>query len=145
MKIIGGYVLATLVLLFAWTVRGFDLSKQETVDDGQAKLASFEDLAYSRLAQNARIQGVVVVKADLDGKGNVVGASALSGPTPLISDCLSNVKKWKFKPRSQKSAVVVYEFKLDDGACHDASHSLFRLVYQNFATITACSPVVVSG
>ena len=68
--------------------------------------------------------------------------SAISGPKPLIPDSLANEKKWKFKPNSRKTVVIVYEFRLDDGACHDASHSLFLLRYQNFASVIACAPVI---
>ncbi len=109
---------------------------------GEAQLVSFEDLAYPALARVARIQGVVVVKATLDDKGNVLTVSAVTGPKPLIADCLANTKKWKFKPNPQKTAVIVYEFRIGPGACHDASHSVFQLVHQNFATITACDPVI---
>ncbi len=109
---------------------------------GEAQLVSFEDLAYPALARVTRIQGVVVVKATLDEKGNVLTVSPLTGPKALIADCLANAKKWKFKPNPQKSAVIVYEFRIARGACHNASQSLFQLVFQNFATITACDPVI---
>jgi len=110
--------------------------------EGDATLSTFEDLAYPATARVARVQGVVVVEVKLDDKGNVVSASALSGPKPLIADSVSNAKKWKFKANFRKAAIIVYEFRLDDGACHDASHSLFLLRYPNFATITACTPVI---
>src|SRR3954470_6105659 len=106
------------------------------------QLVSFEDLSYPGIARVARIQGIVVAKASLDDKGAVVGTSAISGPKPLIPDCLANLKKWRFKPNAQKVAIVVYEFKLDEGACHDPSRSLFVLRHSNFATITACTPVI---
>jgi hypothetical protein len=127
----------TLVLIGASI--GLNAQNDETIYS--VKLVSFEDLAYPGIARVARIQGVVVVKAKLDEKGNVVAASAISGPKPLIADCLSNAKKWKFQPNSHNAAIIVYEFRLDDGACHDDSHSLFRLVHENFASITACAPV----
>lgn len=115
---------------------------QETQPDSQAQLLSFEDLTYPGIARTTRVQGIVVIKAEIDEKGNVITASALTGLKPLIADCLANVKKWKFKPNSGKSAIIVYEFKLDEGACHDASHSLFRLVHPNFVTVVACNPII---
>jgi TonB family protein len=99
-------------------------------------------MAYPAIARVARVQGVVVVEVHLDDKGEVISASAISGPKPLTPDCISNAKRWRFKPSAHKKAVVVYEFRLDDGACHDDSHSLFLLHFQNFASITACAPVV---
>lgn len=131
-----------LGLLLIHTSIKLNAQTAETERDGQPQLLSFEDVAYPGIARMTRIQGIVVVKAELDENGNVLAASTLAGPKPLISDCLANVKKWKFKPNSNKSAIIVYQFKLDEGACHDASHSLFRLVHSNFATVTACTPVV---
>ena len=116
--------------------------QEETQPQVQAQLLSFEDLAYPGIARVSRVQGIVVVKATVDEGGNVTDAMALLGPKALASDCLSNIKKWKFRPGSGKSALIVYEFNLDDGACHDASHSLFRLVFPNFVTITACTPTI---
>jgi TonB family protein len=118
-------------------------SQQEiTINDEDVKLVSFEDLAYPPVARVTRIQGVVVVKAQLDDQGNVATAFAVSGSKALIPDCLSNAKKWKFKPNSSKSVVIVYEFRLGDGACHNDSHSLFLLRHPNFASITSCDPVI---
>jgi hypothetical protein len=116
--------------------------QQETQPEDQAQLISFQDLTYPGVARVTRVQGIVVIKAKLNETGDVVAASALLGPKVLVSDCLANIKKWKFKPNSGKSAIIVYEFRLDDGACHDASRSLFRLIFPNFATITACTPVI---
>ncbi len=142
MKKKANYGLLLLGFLLVHPSSRLNAQKEETEYEVEARLVSFEDLAYPGIARMTRIQGIVIVKAELDEKGNVVAASALSGPKPLISDCLSNVKKWKFKPNS-KNTLIVYDFRLDDGACHDASHSLFRLIHPNFATITACNPVIV--
>lgn len=85
---------------------------------------------------------MVVVRAKLDADGNVVAGAAVSGSRFLVPDCLSNVKKWKFKPNPQRSVVVVYNFKIEEGVCHDRSRSLFLLIHPNLASITICSPVV---
>lgn len=135
-------LLVLLSVLLINTPIGLQAQNEEVALEGQAQPISFEDLAYPGIARMTRIQGVVIVKAELDEKGNVIAAHALVGPKSLISDCLANVKKWKFKPNSNKNAVVVYEFEIDEGACHDASHSLFRLVHPNFATVVACNPVI---
>ena len=142
MKKFAGCVL-TLGLLLAGVYLKAKAQQDKALYAEEVKLISFEDLAYPPIARVTRVQGIVVVNVQLDEKGNVAAASAIAGPRPLIPDCLSNVKKWKFKPNLSKRAVIVYEFRLDDGACHDASHSLFRLIHPNFASITACSPVIV--
>src|SRR3954462_5359362 len=107
--------------LFLVVFSGVLNSQEDTPTVSGAQLITFADIGYPALAKAARVQGVVVVEAQLDNKGNVVGASAIAGAKPLIPDCLSNIKKWKFKPNSRKTAVIVYEFRLDDGACHDDS------------------------
>ena len=134
------YAWLAFTLLLISASSGVNAQDDETIYSVQ--LVSFEDLAYPGIARVARIQGVVVAKAKLDEKGNVVAASAISGPKPSIADCLSNAKKWKFQPNSHHAAIIVYEFRLDGGACHDDSHSLFRLVHENFASIKACAPVI---
>ena len=45
---------------------------EESINDEDIKLISFEDLSYPALAANTRVQGVVVVRAKLDADGNVV-------------------------------------------------------------------------
>jgi TonB family protein len=117
-------------------------AQQDTLNDQDVKLVSFEDLLYPPAARMARVQGVVVVKVTLDDDGKVASAFAISGNKTLIPDTLANAKKWRFKSNPQKSAVIVYEFSLTDGACHDNSHSLFQLIHPNFVSITACSPVI---
>ncbi len=68
----------------------------------------------------------------------MVSASAISGSKSLIPDCLANLQRWKFQPNPQKTAVVVYEFKLDEGACHEKASSYFVLKHKNFAVMAAC-------
>jgi TonB family protein len=117
-------------------------AQQETLNDQDVKLVSFEDLPYPPVARMARVQGAVVVKVTLDDDGKVVSAFVISGNKALIPDALANAKRWRFKSNLQKSAVIIYEFRLTEGACHDNSHSLFQLIHPNFASITACSPVI---
>jgi TonB family protein len=129
-------------LLLAGASGALRAQQDETIEDRDVKLATFADMAYPVAAQGARVQGVVVVRVGLDDRGRVATTSAVSGNKALIPDCLANSKKWTFKPNPHKSAVIVYEFRLDEGACHDDSHSLFRLLHFNFASITACAPLI---
>lgn len=121
---------------------GFAGAQEDTLNDLEVKLESFQDMAYPPIARMTSVQGVVVVRARLDDNGNVESAYAISGNKTLIPDTIANAKKWKFQPNSKKSAVIVYDFRFADGACHDNTHSLFELVHQNFASITTCSPVI---
>jgi len=104
-------------------------------------VTGFEDLAYPEPALAAKTQGVVVIEATLDGDGNILAVSALSGSRLLVPDCLANAKKWKFFPNPDKMGIIVYDFEIKNGGCHDASRSLFQLLPPNLATITACTQV----
>jgi TonB family protein len=53
---------------------------------------------YPRLAQAARIEGVVKVKILINEKGEVIEAAALSGHEMLRTATVENVKTWKFAP-----------------------------------------------
>lgn len=56
------------------------------------------DPIYPTLAKQARIQGVVVIDAVIDERGNVVQAHAISGPPLLIPSALAAVMQWKYEP-----------------------------------------------
>jgi hypothetical protein len=56
----------------------------------------------------------------------------------LISDTLSNVRKWRFHPNSKKTAAVIYEFHLLEGKCNAGRTGLFVLRRPNLATVTTC-------
>jgi hypothetical protein len=100
---------------------------------------TFQDLAYPAPALQAKTQGAVVIEATLDGDGNILAVSALSGSKLLIPDCLANAKKWKFYPSPDSIGIIVYDFEIKDGECHDPSRSLFQLFRPNLALITACT------
>jgi len=105
-------------------------------------LVSFEDLDYPPLPRAVNQQGVVVVDVRLDDGGVPVSASALTGPELLIPHATANATKWRFRPNRQARAIIVYDFSIDSGACHDRSRSLFLLKHPNFAQIKSCSNVI---
>ena len=112
-----------------------------TVYDKEIRVVHFEELKYPTLAKVAHIEGVVVIRVVLDDRGNVVKATAISGKEPLIPDCITNAKKWKFEPNARKMAVIVYSFTLPTADCGSVG-SFFMLQGANLATITACPPTV---
>lgn len=112
------------------------------VFDEHVTVVSFEDLYYPPMHRAARIEGVVVIAVKLDSRGDVVSASAVSGPEKLIPIAVENAKKWKFEPNRQKKAVIVYDFDIDAGTCHDKTRSLFLLKHRNFASIKSCENLV---
>jgi TonB family protein len=118
---------------------GYSPAQQEqTVNDEDIAVSSFEEMPYPALAHAARREGIVVVEAKLDDGGYVVSAKAISGSKMLTSDTLSNVRKWRFRPNPKKAAVVIYEFHLVEGRCGAGNNALFVLREPNVATITTC-------
>ena len=108
-----------------------------TVTDKDIKVVDFEELKYPPIARAARIQGTVVIRVTLDDTGGVKDAEAISGAELLVRDCLTNVKKWRFRPNPQKTAVIIYQFKMPGGECKSVS-SLFMFRGPNLATIIGC-------
>ena len=131
------------LLLTAIPLFGQEVYKDEAVDDSDIKATHIEEIKYPPLPRQARIQGIVVVRAKLDDEGNVVSSSAISGHPLLVKDCLSNVLKWKFEPNASKQVVIVYNFQLDPKVCESSPcPSTFSFRKPNLATITAQPPIV---
>jgi hypothetical protein len=77
------------------------------------------------------------VKVTLDAEGRVVESTAISGARYLIPDCLTNSKKWLFRPNANKDAVIVYNFRIINGLCNSiTSQSIFQA--PNFLSVTSC-------
>jgi TonB family protein len=112
-----------------------------TTNDSDIDVVEFEELKYPLIAQYAPFesQGVEVVRVNLDDQGNVVQALALSGNDLLLPDCLANAKRWKLRPTASKTAVLVYDLRVQAGQCKSTS-SLFTLRPPNLATVIGCFP-----
>lgn len=112
--------------------------EEQTVSDEDISISFFEEMPYPALAHAAHREGAVVVQVKLDDKGNVVSAKAISGSKMLVRDSLANIRKWRFHPNSNKTAVVIYEFHLVEGRCDVGRKGLFVLKEPNVATVTTC-------
>jgi protein TonB len=53
---------------------------------------------YPMIARSAKIQGIVMLKAEIDEEGNVVALQAVSGHPLLIPAALKCVSQWKYEP-----------------------------------------------
>ena len=129
-----------ILLMVPWSY-GRTQGPDETVKDESIKVLDFEELRYPLPARLSHVQGVVVVKLKLNDSGDVVDAIALSGAKDLIPESLANAKKWRFRPSSQKAAVIVYRFTIESGLCHGAAPSNFMFYPPNFASVTSCESV----
>ena len=101
-------------------------------------VTSFEETSYPYLARLARIEGVVVVRVNLDDDGKVVSASAVSGHDLLVRQALPNIRKWRFRANSSKTGVVIYDFKFAEGTCGTSRGQLFVFRKPNVAEVIAC-------
>jgi hypothetical protein len=77
------------------------------------RLVDYEDLTYPAPARTAHVRGDVVGRAEIDGRGGVVDAAAVSGAQILIRDCLANVRKWRFQSNAQRAAVIILKLQTE--------------------------------
>jgi TonB family protein len=130
-------LLAATIFLLVTPHNCIRAQEDETIADNEVIAIDFETPAYPALALQARIQGVVVVRARLDSAGKVVGAMALEGSRYLIPESLANVKSWRFQPNPHKAVVIVYDFRLSQSRCKFPS-GFSELEASNLVAITAC-------
>lgn len=64
----------------------------------EAKLISSTRPVYPAMARASNIQGHVVIMANINEKGQVVAAKAVSGPVLLRQAAVDAVRQWKYSP-----------------------------------------------
>jgi len=67
---------------------------------------------FPDIARQRHVDGDVVVRADVDASGNVVTASALSGPDVLRPAALTSVKQWKYSPALLNGQAVPMQVQI---------------------------------
>jgi TonB-like protein len=112
--------------------------EKNPVYDDTVRPVHIEELKYPSVLQAANVHGIVVVMVKLNDNGQAVSASAVSGPRQLIKTAVDNSMKWRFEPNPQKSAVIIYDFRLE-GVCGGGDlvcSSMFSYRRPNIAVIT---------
>jgi protein TonB len=66
--------------------------------DAMSRLTYRTSPAYPRIAQTARVAGVVALKVTINKAGNVDSTAAISGPTVLRQAAADAVKQWRYRP-----------------------------------------------
>ena len=142
MKIFRNIILLVVVgVLAVGLLNRLNAQQDSTIYDRDVEIVEMDELLYPTLAQSAAVQGVVVVKVALAQDGRVISAFPLSGGDKLLIDLsLQNARKARFRPNTQKSAIVVYGFKLDSGVCV-VPRSFFQLIRPNFVLVTGCKMI----
>jgi protein TonB len=74
------------------------LGSQPTKKVTPLKLISSVSAGYPALARQYRVEGAVVVVAQIDKTGTVIGTKVLSGPPMLRESAAAAVRKWKYQP-----------------------------------------------
>src|SRR5260370_26338373 len=106
---------AEVIMLFA-SLLACAQGQEQTVNDEDIAVISFEDMNYPAVARSAHLEGVVVIRVRLDDTGKVVSATAVSGAKALVFDVMPNIQKWRFRPNAANAAVIIHEFRL--ATCH---------------------------
>lgn len=125
-----------LVLLPCISLSAKEDRASAVIGDDNIYVASITEMKYPPAARMARTEGVVVVRAQLNADGRVTSAEAISGPTALLKDSLSNIKKWRFHKQGADGVVVVYECRME-GYCFEGSHFTFKK--PNVAIVSGCN------
>ncbi len=130
------------LLVIIVQAHGLVAQQDETIYDSDINVISFEKMRYPPLAEQARIQGTVVVRLTLDGAGKVTSTAAVSGAKLLVPDSLSNAKKWKFRSNPSNAAVIIYEFRLVERVCNDSERKhLFVFRKPNVVSVIGCAEI----
>lgn len=112
---LSGYLspfLMAMILAAAATAQIAPDSAGVTVDTGAALLLHRSPVQYPESAVAAGVEGTVVVAIRIDGNGEVIDASAISGPEELRAAVLKSVLDWHLAQASANSTrqvSVVFE------------------------------------
>lgn len=137
-------MVATTIMLLAELVPNSQAQEQkaETLRKQDISVEALEGLNYPPIARLGRVSGRVVVRVTLDERGKVLSASALSGHNVLAQAAIANAKEWRFHPSPDKTAEIVYEFRIIDECVQDESATRFHFEVPNSVLITDCAKLV---
>lgn len=123
-------------LTIAWTVSIL----LTAVFCGPAVGQNDKDLTYPEAAMRAGIQGAVVLQVDFDERGRATSSTALSGLPALTAHSLANLGVWGTGWRSTRQ-ILVYEYRIEQGLCHDDSQTLTLHRLPGLVSVIACRRV----
>jgi TonB family protein len=77
---------------------GFLGASSSGMTASEPKLISSTRPVYPQVAKQSSVEGDVIVAADIDATGKVVGAKATAGPVHLRQAAVDAVRNWKYEP-----------------------------------------------
>jgi len=116
--LIGGQakaVIFTVTFTFALSDIKEEMQAEKTFDEYPKKISDVKPV-YPEEALKQGIQGLVLVEATTDEKGNVVAVKVLPGknPQPLLEEAaVTAVKQWKFAPAIKDGKAVSVTFTVN--------------------------------
>jgi len=75
----------------------------------QGNLVNQVKPTYPQIAKNARIQGAVVLQAEISKQGTIENLRVISGHPMLVPSALDAVKQWRYKPYYLNGEPVAVE------------------------------------
>ena len=85
-----------IVLVVAVAAFGQGASTRVPPDEAAKHILSKPSPAYPSLAEQARIQGNVILEVTINESGAVSAIRLVSGHSMLVQAALENVRRWKF-------------------------------------------------
>jgi TonB family protein len=100
--------------------------------------------SYPQIAQNARVEGAVVLDLSIDAKGDVLEARALNELPLLDRTAVEHARTWKFYPseKAHRRGAFVYEFAFDSQKCWPEPQVAFWRVADHYYRLSTCLPTV---
>ncbi len=106
-------------LAIAFLIASLPAIAQDSAQEAKAPVPALASAAvpfYPRLAQMARIQGVVTLRLSTDGK-RVSAIEGESGPPMLVKAAKENVGTWQFEQHTPTSFETTFHYRLFPSKC----------------------------
>jgi len=99
----------------------YTLRKAWAKDDVKPNLLKLQNPDYPKIAQDAHVGGVVMVRMVVGPDGSVQSAVPLQGPAMLQSSVVAAVRQWKFEPLRVGEQIT--SFQLDRSFTYDVGRT----------------------
>jgi TonB family protein len=99
-----------------------------------------ESLGYPKVAYQARINGDVVVLAQIDSEGRVQVPVRPPGNPLLVQAAEENIKTWRFQSGPRLQLKVTYHFRLEGKPIFDYPASVCKFDLPDSVTVVTPPP-----
>ena len=104
-------------------------------------------LSYPRLALQARITGIVIVRVIVGTDGSVKEVAAVSGHPLLAQEAQRNALNWKFEQSeanrdTSNEVFIVYRFVVKGNCAGKNCRQGFMVEYPNFVVVSSEIPPI---